>query len=158
MILLLFVHFPVEDIYSTIKYPASKLKAILCAGVRGYYFCVATLTNELGEVGLVTESRLPRPLVTRTLLPGLWGPLSLFSPPARCHNLTCLTDCNCGDPGAGNMPHFGKVATETPLWTFQLERFPISNSNDGHYKSSLIIQSNFHIRERKLSREVETFY
>ena len=38
MILLLFFHFPVEDIYGTIKYPASKLKVILCAGVRGYYF------------------------------------------------------------------------------------------------------------------------
>ena len=82
MILLLFFHFPVEDIYGTIKYPASKLKVILCAGVRGYYFCVATLTNELGEVGLVTKSRLPRPLVTSTLL--TWA----LRPP--CHYLVLL--------------------------------------------------------------------
>ena len=82
MILLLFFHFPVEDIYGTIKYPASKLKVILCAGVRGYYFCVETLTNELGEVGLVTKSRLPRPLVTSTLL--TWA----LRPP--CHYLVLL--------------------------------------------------------------------
>ena len=82
-----------EDIYGTIKYPANKL----CAGVRGYYFCVATLTNELGEVGLVTKSRLPRPLVTScTLLTWAARAPSLFSllkPLARCHNLTWLTDC-----------------------------------------------------------------
>ena len=77
--------FSLYYLYGTIKYPARGAKC--CARVRGYYFCVATLTNELGEVGLVTESRLPRPPVTCcTLL--TWAPLChylvLLKPLARC--------------------------------------------------------------------------
>ena len=95
VVMKIFSLYYLEDIYATIKYPANKL----CAGVRGYYFCVATLTNELGEVGLVTKSRLPRPLVTScTLLTWAAGPL--------CHYLVSSSPLlgvttSHGSPAAG---------------------------------------------------------